>query len=86
MKGLYQYKLCEYKDSLGKPGEGFHKHVFGIAILDVLGTVLICILIWYITKWRAWKIALGVIIFTVLIHRLFCVQTTVNKFIFGTEK
>jgi hypothetical protein len=81
MKGL-----CQYKDALGKPGEGFHKHVFGVAVFDLLGTVLICILIWYITKWKAWKIALGIIILTILIHRLFCVQTTVNKFIFGSEK
>jgi hypothetical protein len=29
------------KDSFGKPGEGFHKHVFGVPIFDVLGTVAV---------------------------------------------
>ena len=34
--------LCEYKDILGVPGEGFHNHFgFGFAILDLIGTILI---------------------------------------------
>jgi len=75
--------LCKYKDSLGKPNEGFHKHFLGIAIMDVLATILIVLVIHKIFGWNYWLIILCTVVFTILIHRLFCVNTTINKLIFG---
>lgn len=34
-------KQCQYKQSLGVPNKGFHSHLFGVAILDYLATLLI---------------------------------------------
>ena len=31
---------CIYKNALGIPGKGVHFHVFGIAIMDVLMTII----------------------------------------------
>jgi len=76
--------LCKYKNSLGKPGKGFHVHFLGIAIFDLLATILICVGIWKITGINFWLILLVIMILTIIIHRIFCVNTTLNKLIFGT--
>jgi len=80
--------LCKYKDSLGEPNKGFHKHIFGIAFFDLLGTFIIAVLIAKYTKggivpqnvliWFLILILLGIIF-----HRIFCVNTVINKAIFG---
>lgn len=75
--------LCKYRDALGKPNEGVHKHVYGIAINDLLATVLVTFLIWYFTRMNPIVLIVLVAVVTVLIHRLFCVNTTINKMIFG---
>lgn len=75
--------LCQYRDSLGKPGEGFHTHFLGIAILDLLGTILIGYIIWKYTHVNPWYIILGLTLITIFFHRIFCVNTTINKAIFG---
>ena len=76
--------FCKYKDALGKPGEGFHKMRFmGMAAGDLFGTLLLC----YGAAQYFELNLLFVIIITFLvvigIHRLFCVNTAVNKVIFG---
>jgi hypothetical protein len=39
--------MIPLKDILGKPGEGIHFHVFGIAVMDVLATVVVgCLFGW----------------------------------------
>ena len=39
--------LCEYKNMLGKVGEGVHSiRIFNIAIVDVLATVLLAYVIY----------------------------------------
>jgi len=75
--------LCKYRDSLGKPNQGVHKHVAGIAIVDLLATILIA---FGIAKWRKWNFfyVFGIImVITIIVHRIFCVNTTINKAIFG---
>jgi hypothetical protein len=76
--------LCKYRDSLGEPGVGMHKHVLGLAIADIIATILLCLVIWNITKINPIIIGVSVAILTIIVHRLFCVNTTVNKLIFGT--
>ena len=43
--------LCQYKDILGKPGKGIHSYrVFGLAIADVIMTLIAAYVIAYMFK------------------------------------
>lgn len=75
--------FCKDRNALGEPGKGFHKHFLGIAVFDLVGTVLIALLIAHYTKVDFWLIFAIIFLLGVLLHRLFCVDTTVNKLIFG---
>lgn len=76
--------LCKYRDALGKPNEGFHKtRFFGLAANDLIGTIVITLGISYYTGYSLILVILVMLIFTILIHRVFCVNTTLNKAIFG---
>ena len=81
--------LCKYKDIFGKPNEGVHSlRLFNVAIVDVGLTFIIA----YIIQRQNFKflenISLGVlfvclIMLSLIIHRLFCVDTTLTKMVFG---
>ena len=75
--------LCKYKDIFGKPNTGAHKYRFyGIAIIDVLLTILVTFIFTYFTKIPFWP-SLGIFfIIGIFAHRLFCVRTTVDKILF----
>lgn len=88
--------LCKYKDVLGIPGEGFHKkRLFGFASNDVTGTigiaVIVALIISYYKKYNNITTILKtfvtslfiLIIFGIILHRLFCVNTKFNMMIFG---
>ncbi len=81
--------LCKYKDVLGVPKQGFHsKRFYGYAINDVLGTFFIAFLITIIFYRKNFLInfiiiSLLLFILAILLHRLFCVNTTLNVQIFG---
>ena len=75
--------FCQYKDSLGKVGEGAHKHVMGVAIVDVIMTIIVAYLFHRITGYSLWKCVVGLFIAGIILHRLFCVRTTVDKLLFG---
>ena len=73
--------LCKFKDSLGKPREGVHSYrIFDIAILDVLGTILLGylthLLFPNITVWQGFVIWF---LLAIILHWLFCVDTTLIK-------
>ena len=68
------------------PGEGIHFHVFGVAIMDLLATILGA---YFIT----WKTGLGLpLVLTILfiigivIHRMLGIHTTFDKIIFGDDQ
>lgn len=73
---------CIYKDSLGIPGQGFHTHFLGIAILDVIGTILIAELLSYVFNWNIYLTMIAVFLTGIVLHRMFCVRTTVDKILF----
>ena len=76
--------FCEHKDILGKPGEGFHKERFmGFARNDLFGTILIILIIYAIYGGNILLISAAVFGLGIILHRLFCVNTTLNKKIFG---
>jgi hypothetical protein len=79
--------LCKYKDAFGKPNEGAHKiRIFNIALVDSGLTILVAIIIALIFKFSflQFTVLLFIIILLgIFIHRLFCVNSTINKLIFG---
>ena len=86
--------LCKYANALGEPGKGVHSiRVFNVAIVDVLSTIVLALLFTiffkYAIKLQArfssvfFTTLLGLFILGIILHRLFCVKTTVDKLIFG---
>lgn len=80
--------FCKYKNIFGEPGKGIHSfRIFNIAIVDVIGTILIAYLIskyYKINKnyiYNFFIILLLLFIASILIHKLFCVNTTITKLI-----
>lgn len=77
--------FCEYKNIFGKVGEGAHSYrIFNIAIVDTGLTVLAAYIIYlFFPKYNFWYILLGLFILGIIVHRAFCVRTTLDKAIFG---
>lgn len=75
-------RLCQYKDAFGKLNTGIHSYrFFGIAIFDTLLTVFIAFII---SRFFGWNFLYTVIVFFLLgifVHYIFCVESTVNKFV-----
>lgn len=75
--------LCKYKNALGEPNKGIHSYRFlGIAIADVIMTILGALLIAYIFHVSFLKTLVILFILGIFLHHLFCVRTTVDKWIF----
>lgn len=82
--------LCPYRNILGKVREGVHAYRFmDIAIVDVFMTVLGAYVIWWILHTLFKKtisfflILIGLFGLGIVLHRLFCVPTTVDQWLFG---
>ena len=79
--------LCKYKDLFGIPGEGIHAFkIFGISVWDTLITIACALIIAWIVEWSYWKTVIGVFLLGIIVHRLFCVRTTVDKMIFPGKR
>jgi hypothetical protein len=70
---------------LGEPGKGIHTHVFGIAIADVLMVVVAALVLhWGYPRYSFWMWLAGLFVVGIVMHRLFGVRTTVDKWLFGS--
>jgi fatty acid desaturase len=75
--------LCPYKNALGIPGKGVHSYrLFNIAIMDVIMTIIGALVISYLLGWKFGWTLLGLFILGIILHRLFCVRTTIDKLLF----
>jgi hypothetical protein len=75
--------LCKYKDALGNPGKGIHSYRFmGVAIADVIMTLIGAFLISYYTGYSFLNVSIFLFILGIILHRLFCVRTTIDKLLF----
>jgi hypothetical protein len=75
--------LCKYKNSLGVPGEGVHSYrIYNIAIVDVIMTIVAGYFISHTYKASFVFTCVILFIFGIVLHRLFCVRTTVDKLLF----
>lgn len=74
---------CQYKDLFGKVNEGFHSYkIFNIAIIDVLLTIIFAVIISHYSTIPLLNMMLILFVISMILHRLFCVRTTVDKIIF----
>jgi hypothetical protein len=84
MSGMCDTGLKRFFDEkIGVPNVGIHSYrIFNIAYMDVIVVLLGAILIAWAMKWSYIKTIIGVFIFGVIVHRMFCVRSTVDKFLF----
>ena len=74
---------CPYKDMLGLPGEGIHSYrLFGVAIADVIMTIVGAWFISFVTNIKFLYVVLALFTAGIVLHRFFCVRTTIDKFLF----
>ena len=76
--------FCKYKNVLGKVDSGIHKYkIAGVAIVDVLFTFILAFIIHSIVpKYKFYIILLVLFLLGIILHRLFCVRTTIDKLLF----
>lgn len=79
--------LCKYRNALGVPGKGAHSiRLGGVAIVDVIMTLVGAYIIARIARTSfAWTAA-GFFLLGIILHRLFCVRTTLDKLLFPHVK
>lgn len=77
--------LCQYSDLFGKPNTGLHTYRFlNIAIVDVIATFLLGMFIkeYFLKDTSILYINIFLFILGIIIHRMFCVETTIDKILF----
>lgn len=73
--------LCAYSDIFGKPGQGAHSYrLFNIAVVDVVLTFALAMFFQ-----RPIQVFVLLMLLSIIIHKAFCVPTTLTKLVF-TEK
>ena len=84
MFGLCESELKKVLDkNLGIVNTGIHSYrIFNIAYMDVIIVLLSAIWIAWAMKWSYTKTIIGVFISGIIVHRMFCVRTTVDKWLF----
>lgn len=79
--------LCKYKNALGVIDKGIHSYRFmGLAIADVIMTIIGGYLISYFFKYNPLYTIISLFILGIILHRTFCVRTTIDKLIFPNVK
>ena len=76
--------LCQYKNIFGEIDKGVHSYkIFNIAIVDVLLTIIGAYIInYFIPKYNYFLILILLFVLGIILHRIFCVRTTIDKLLF----
>jgi hypothetical protein len=75
--------LCKYKDIFGKPNEGVHSYrILDLAIVDVIMTIIGAIIIAYLFNFNYMLTIIILFLIGIIMHRVFCVNTTIDKILF----
>ena len=84
MFGLCKSELKKILDKyLGTVNAGVHSHrIFNIAYVDVIMTIVGSLLLAWVMNWNYFRTIVGMFILGIILHRVFCVRTTVDKFLF----
>ena len=77
--------LCKYKNLFGKVNKGIHSYrILNIAIVDVLLTIIGAYMIHLFNpKYKFIYTLIFLFILGIILHRIFCVRTTVDKLLFN---
>ena len=80
--------FCNYRTLFGEVNTGLHSYrLFDIAVVDVIMTTFVAWIIHYFIlmgKYSVWLVLAVLFLFGILVHRIFCVRTTVDKWLFGS--
>lgn len=80
------FELCKYKNMFGEPNAGLRKYrIFDIAILDTAFVIIIGFLISYVSGYSLWKTLVILFVSGIVVHRLFCVRTGLDKVFFPSS-
>jgi hypothetical protein len=84
MFGLCNRELKSFFDKIiGVPGVGIHSYrIFNIAYMDVIVVLIGSILLAKLLKWNYIRTIIGMFVIGIVIHRLFCVKTVLDKWLF----
>lgn len=76
--------LCKYKNVLGKVNTGLHSYrILDIAVIDVILTVILAYVVKLIFPNKKFILILVFLfLLGIILHRLFCVRTTIDKLLF----
>ena len=75
--------LCDYKNIFGEPKKNIHSYrLFNIAIIDVIATLLVGFVIAKYFNENIYFVLLILFMLGIILHKLFCVNTTINNLIF----
>lgn len=74
--------LSQFRDALGRPGEGPHAHVGGVAIFDVALSIAAAHYISRYTGKPFLHVMAGVFAAGIVAHRIFGVRTAIDRLLF----
>jgi hypothetical protein len=78
--------LCQYKNIFGEEKTGLHSYrVFDLAIVDIIFTILggYLIKLYLLPNYNLSTILIFLFISGIILHRLFCVRTTIDRILFN---
>lgn len=76
----------KYSKIFGEIGKGVHKYrLFNLAIMDIIMTIIGGIIIAYFFNLSYIKVIIILFLSGIILHRLFCVRTTIDKLLFPKE-
>ena len=79
--------LCKYRNIFGEPNKGAHSYrFFGVASVDVIATIIGAFILSYLFKFSFVYTLIVVFVLGIILHRLFCVRTTIDKFLFPNAR
>jgi hypothetical protein len=79
------YNCCKYKNIFGEPNKNWRKkyRFLDISYIDVFVVIIFGLLIYKITKYKLKNILFTLFFSGILAHRIFCVRTRVDRWIFN---
>jgi len=80
-------ELCKYKNIFGAPRTGLHSmRIADFAVVDIVLTIFAGIFISRLFKIPLLHTLIILILLSIVLHRIFCVQTKLVTLIFGELK
>lgn len=70
-------RLCQWHHVFGRERQGVHAYrVLDVAVVDVLLTAVVAL---FVSRRRFMQVFLGLVLLSVPVHWLFCVDTTLTR-------